>query len=83
MLVFLKNDKLKNPQLGIVVNKKIGNAVIRHRMTRLIRNIFTNTIRSESLEKSPTLLQYVAFKFCNNYHLLERELKEQLKKALS
>ena len=83
MLVYLKDNKLENPKLGIVVNKKIGNAVERHRMTRLVRNIFTETVKKESLEKSPALLQYIAFEFCGEYSPLKKELKEQIKKALA
>jgi len=82
MLVFLRADTITNPLLGIVVSKKIGNAVRRHKMTRLIRNIFTDTIKGKSLEKSPTLLQYIAFEFCDKYTPLEKELREQIKKAL-
>jgi len=83
MLIALKDDKVKTPQLGIVVNKKIGNAVARHKMTRLIRNIFMEEVKKESLEESPTLLQYIAFEFCDEYSLLRKELKEQIKKALT
>ena len=83
MLIALKDDKVKTLQLGIVVNKKIGNAVARHKMTRLIRNIFMEEVKKESLEKSPTLLQYIAFEFCDEYSLLREELKEQIKKALT
>jgi ribonuclease P protein component len=83
MLVFVESKDLNNPQLGIVVSKKIGNAVMRHKMTRLIRNIFFNTVNNdEKLKVSPTLLQYVAFEYCEDYHLLEKELVSQLEKAL-
>jgi ribonuclease P protein component len=83
MLVSLKGSQLENPKLGIVVNKKIGNAVARHKMTRLIRNIFTETVKEEALEKSPALLQYIAFEFCDEYSFLKKEIREQIKKALS
>lgn len=83
MLVFVRTEELENPQLGIVVSKKIGNAVMRHKMTRLIRNIFVNTVNlKKELKTSPTLLQYVAFEYCEDYHLLEKELASQLEKAL-
>lgn len=82
MLVYLKNDEIKVPQIGIVVSKKIGNAVKRHRMTRLIRNIFTSTVSQGKLYNSPTLLQYIAFEFCNDYQVLDKELREQIEKAL-
>lgn len=83
MLVYVKDSGTANPLLGIVVNKKIGNAVKRHRMTRLIRNIFTSVLKEKELDKSSILLQYIAFEFCSDYKLLEKELKDQIIKALS
>ena len=35
-----KNDLSEN-RLGISVSKKIGNSVVRHRVTRLVREVFT------------------------------------------
>ena len=35
----LKNEKEKN-RLGISVSKKVGNSVVRHRITRLIREAY-------------------------------------------
>ena len=83
MLVSVEDLKIANPMLGIVVNKKIGNAVMRHRMTRLIRNIFIETVKEEKLEQSPTLLQYIAFEFCDEYRELEKELRKDIIEALS
>ena len=34
-----KNDREKN-RLGISVSKKVGNSIVRHRLTRLIRETF-------------------------------------------
>lgn len=39
VMYVLKNDKTKS-RIGISVSKKVGNSVIRHRMTRLIRECF-------------------------------------------
>lgn len=35
----MKND-LNNSRIGISVSKKVGNSVVRHRMTRLVRECF-------------------------------------------
>jgi len=35
----IKNDRLEN-RLGISVSKKVGNSVVRHRITRLIRESY-------------------------------------------
>lgn len=39
VMYVLKNDIQKN-RIGITVSKKVGNSVIRHRVTRLIREAF-------------------------------------------
>ena len=39
VMYVLEND-LKRNRLGIQVSKKVGNSVVRHRLTRLIREIY-------------------------------------------
>lgn len=39
VMYILKNDKDEN-RLGISVSKKVGNSVVRHRLTRLIRESY-------------------------------------------
>lgn len=39
VMYVLKNDK-KTSRIGISVSKKVGNSVVRHRMTRLVRECF-------------------------------------------
>ena len=39
VMYVLKNQYMKN-RLGISVSKKVGNSVVRHRLTRLIREIY-------------------------------------------
>ena len=39
VMYVLKNDKEEN-RLGISVSKKVGNSVVRHRMTRLVRESY-------------------------------------------
>ena len=40
--IFIHNNKLKNNNLGIVVSKKVGNSVIRHRIRRIIKESYRN-----------------------------------------
>jgi len=83
MLIYNRDTDLKNPLLGIVVSKKIGNSVKRHKMTRLVRNIFISVIKENDLLQSPVFLEYIAFEFCEDYGILKKELEEQIIKALS
>lgn len=39
VVYILKNETKKN-RLGISVNKKVGNSVVRHRLVRLIREVY-------------------------------------------
>ncbi len=74
MFVVVKEDERTN-QFAFVVSKKIGNAVQRHRMTRLLREI-TRKDEEEGIKGV-----YVAFKYCDDYEKLNNEVKEQLKEA--
>ena len=40
--IFIHNNKLKNNNLGIVVSKKVGNSIIRHRIRRIIKESYRN-----------------------------------------
>jgi ribonuclease P protein component len=81
MFVCFKNDK-KNPRFGFVVSKKVGGAVLRNRMTRLLRVIVMEIIREKELEYLSMDFQYVAFKFCNSKSLLKKDVSSQFKKFL-
>ena len=39
VMYILKNDSDRN-RIGIVVGKKVGNSVVRHHLTRLIREVY-------------------------------------------
>lgn len=40
LVMYVKNNELNNSRIGVSVSKKVGNSVVRHRMTRLVRECF-------------------------------------------
>lgn len=40
LVLYVKENNLGSNRLGIQVSKKVGNSVVRHRLTRLIRESF-------------------------------------------
>jgi ribonuclease P protein component len=40
LVMYVKKNQLKFNRLGISVSKKVGNSVVRHRVTRLIREAY-------------------------------------------
>lgn len=82
MLVLVDSNEVVNPQIGLVVSKKIGNSVKRHHMTRLLRNIFTLYVKENGLDNTPALLEYIAFEYCSDYKTLKEEFSKQLSEAL-
>ena len=40
LVMYIRPNKLEKNRLGISVSKKIGNSVVRHRLTRVIREVF-------------------------------------------
>jgi len=75
MLIGLRRDDLSNPKIGIVVTSKIGNAVVRHRITRWIRDISSNYFENGS--PTPLLLEYISFRDPESYLKLKEELIKQ------
>lgn len=80
MLISKQNTK-NIPLFGFVVSKKIGNAVQRHRMTRLLRVISMDAIKEIDLAQGRSF-QYIAFEFCGIYKDLKKEFFSQVKKVL-
>jgi ribonuclease P protein component len=71
------------PRFGFVVSKKIGNAVFRHHMTRLLRNIVLEAVKEYGLDQKPKDFEYIAFVFCDDYFLLKEELFKQIASTLN
>lgn len=46
LVMYMKKNNTKNNRLGISVSKKVGNSVVRHRITRLIRESYRLKERS-------------------------------------
>lgn len=63
MLVVAPSQSLK---IGFVINKKIGNAIKRHRMTRLLRVSFLELVEELKIESKAFDIEYVAFEFCGD-----------------
>lgn len=40
LVMYIVDNNLENNRLGISVSKKVGNSVVRHRITRLIREVY-------------------------------------------
>jgi len=81
-MLVAKDSTLEYAQFAFVISKKIGNAVQRHRMTRLLRQITLETLSTYSLSEKPFQCQYIGFKYCDSYEKLKEEYSEQIKQAL-
>jgi ribonuclease P protein component len=82
MLVVLPYSSGITPKFGFVVSKKIGNAPQRHRMTRLLRVIVHESVKELDLNDNGYVYEYIAFKFCNDYHTLKKSFQSLLKKSI-
>lgn len=80
MLVALTTSS--TPKFGFVLNKKIGNAVQRHRMTRLLRVIVIELTKELELDKFKFNFEYIAFEFCDSKDELKTEIMNQFKSAI-
>ena len=79
MLVGLNIKDIKQPSIGFVVSKKVGNAVFRHKATRRLRNVSMEYFKAN--KEITGNYQYIAFIFPDNYEELKKELFEQFDKV--
>lgn len=79
MIIFCKEKDYEKPNFGIAVGKKLGNAVIRNKYKRQMRNIIDN---NRFLFKNYYNYIIMIKKEANNatYQMLESELKSILGK---
>lgn len=69
-----------SPRFGFVVSKKIGNAVQRHRMTRLLRVVCLELSKEVNLKGFD--FEYIAFEFCNSKEELKGALLDQFRRIV-
>jgi ribonuclease P protein component len=78
MLVIDNSNTSTPSKWGFVVSKKCGNAVHRNRMTRVLRAVAYDLNKELDLENKGLLLEYVAFKFCDDFNKLKEEISNHL-----
>ena len=80
MLVALASSS--TPKFGFVLNKKVGNAVQRHRMTRLLRVIVMELVKELELDNHKFNFEYIAFEFCDSKEALKADVMDQFKNVI-
>ena len=78
VMYVLPNQHMKN-RLGISVSKKVGNSMVRHRITRLVRESYR---LNESLFKKDLDIVVIARNSANgtNYHEIEKAFMDLARK---
>jgi ribonuclease P protein component len=73
LVMYVRENQLGKNRVGISVSKKVGNSVVRHRLTRLIREGYR--LQEESFQKGydVVILVRVNGKDCT-YHEIERAI---------
>ncbi|MBQ5445932.1 MAG: ribonuclease P protein component [Lachnospiraceae bacterium] len=50
LVMYVLDNNMKNSRIGISVSKKVGNSIVRHRITRLIRECYR--LNEDKLERN-------------------------------
>lgn len=73
LVMYIMENKLQRNRLGISVSKKVGNSIIRHRLTRLIRESYR--LHEESFRRGLDIVVIArAGAKGKNYHDIESAL---------
>ncbi|OQA13828.1 MAG: ribonuclease P [bacterium ADurb.Bin363] len=78
-MVVIEKYEENTPKFGFIVSKKIGNAVQRHKMTRLLREIARENLKNVTNIKGV----YIAYKYCEDYKKLEKDFTKHFRDALN
>jgi ribonuclease P protein component len=82
LLVLVAGDKNNIVRVGYVITKKIGKAVVRNRIKRIVREIFINI--TKNAQKSIDIIMIANKSICNtNFHDLQNQIKDNLQSYLS
>lgn len=77
-MIAVEKSSSPTSKFGFIVSKKIGNAVARHRMTRLLREISKKHLNTEIKVKCV----YIAYKYCDDYEKLQKDFNSIFENAL-
>lgn len=79
LVLYIYSNGLDNKRLGISVSKKVGNSVVRHRITRLIREAYR---LNQSIFNNSYDYVFIARNASSNaqYHDIERSMIHLLKR---
>lgn len=72
-------DSTYHPKFGFVVSRKVGNAVIRHRMSRWLRHIIIENIPYLETIFKGYKFSFIAFEMPETYEVLKEELLSTFK----
>ncbi len=78
LVLYMAENQLKYPRLGISIGKSCGNAVIRNRFKRLLREVFR--LNQEQIPKCYDYLLMISPKALENYKLSDIDF-QVLKKS--
>ena len=73
LVMYVKNNHLEKNRIGISVSKKVGNSVVRHRLTRLIREGYRLQEEYFHTGYDVVIIARVNAKDCT-YHEIERAI---------
>lgn len=80
LIIYYKKNGQENSKFGFSISKKIGNAVVRNRIKRILRECCR--INQDKIVKGHNIIFVARSKIKGiNYWLVEKEMLDMLKKA--